>query len=127
MRKYLILNGLDRASQFHGQKRKKLDWVGRVGGGNRGGAGGAWATGWKGERGTLDSGQSFKEIPDDRGERITVFSCPDPGAAIDIVADGYGDVAHGFSSGRGVLERNQSRRALASFVQGRRSLKAAST
>jgi hypothetical protein len=45
------------------------------------------------------AGEFAEELPDDGGEGDVVFCSPDARLAVGIVADGYGDVAHGCSLG----------------------------
>ena len=60
---------------------------------------GVRVTGREGEVGTLDSRHGFEEILDDRGDGRVALGCPNPRAAVDIVRDGYCDIAHGSSGG----------------------------
>jgi hypothetical protein len=51
----------------------------------------------EGAGGARDSRQGFEQITDDRGERGVALGGPDPRAEVDVVGDGYGNVAHEFS------------------------------
>ena len=53
----------------------------------------------EGESGTLHSGHGFEQIFDDSGDGSVTLGGPDPRTKVDIVRDGYGDIAHGFLQG----------------------------
>jgi hypothetical protein len=51
----------------------------------------------KGARGTRDCGQGLEETPHNLGYGGIAAGGPDSGVAVGVVADFYGDVAHGFA------------------------------
>ncbi len=57
----------------------------------------AWVTGRVGADCTLDFRQSLEEILHDRGYRSIALGRPNARLEVDFVADGYGDVSHGFA------------------------------
>ena len=58
---------------------------------------------WKCQFGLADSLHGFKQIFDDCRDGSVTLCGPDPHSAVEIVRDGYGDIAHEFLRWSGFL------------------------